>query len=83
MTFREEMERRFDEKVYERYPIDKLTTYKIGGESKYFVVPKDEKSLIKTLETADKYSLPTFIIGKGSKILASDYGFDGVLVSTA
>ena len=56
------------------------TTFKIGGPAKYFYVVKNTDDLIKANRFIKEKSLPYFILGKGSNILVSDDGFDGLVV---
>ena len=56
------------------------TTFKIGGPAKYFLSAKEKSQIIKALKLAKKLDLSVFILGGGSNILASDKGFDGLVV---
>ena len=58
----------------------KHTTFKIGGEADVFVAPLNEIELEFVLKTANEYSVPVFILGKGSNILVSDKGIEGAVV---
>ncbi len=57
-----------------------FTTFKIGGESKFFLKVKTKKELIKALLVAKRLKLPFFILGGGSNILVSDEGFSGLVI---
>ena len=56
------------------------TTFKIGGKADYFVNVKTAEELKKVLIKAWELGLPLFILGKGSNILVSDKGIDGVVI---
>lgn len=56
------------------------TTFKIGGPAKYFFIAKTKTDLILAIKMARKNSLPFFVLGKGSNILVSDEGFDGIAI---
>ena len=56
------------------------TTFKIGGPTKYFTIVENNKDLIEAVEFAKSKKLPFFILGGGSNILASDKGFNGLVI---
>lgn len=56
------------------------TTFKIGGEAKYFFVAKNKEDLIETIRAAKKFKSPLFILGGGSNILVADEGFGGLVI---
>src|SRR5574344_1980869 len=58
------------------------TSIKIGGFAKLFVEVKNEKQLIKLLEILNDTKTQYYILGNGTNTLASDNGFDGVVIST-
>lgn len=57
------------------------TTLRIGGPAKYFVVVKTLQDIKTALEYAQKRNLKIFILGAGSNLLASDSGFDGLVIN--
>jgi len=61
-------------------PLNKHTTYKIGGVADYFVTPRDIKSLRMIISLCKEYNLPYYIIGNGSNLLVGDKGFRGVII---
>ncbi|MCQ2451305.1 MAG: UDP-N-acetylmuramate dehydrogenase [Clostridia bacterium] len=71
-------ENKIEYSLYER--MKKHTTFKIGGEADVFVAPLNEIELEFVLKTANEYSVPVFILGKGSNILVSDKGIEGAVV---
>lgn len=56
------------------------TTMKIGGPAKIFIEPKDITNLLKTIELVKESNWPFRVIGRGSNLLVSDKGFNGVIV---
>ena len=56
------------------------TTFRIGGQAKYFFIAKTKEDLIKAISTAKKINLPFFILGGGSNLLVSDKGFKGIVI---
>lgn len=60
--------------------VKKLTTYKVGGNVKVLVYPKNEEKLITLIKLVKKYNLKYKIIGNGSNLIFSDEEYDGVLI---
>ncbi|MBU2540149.1 UDP-N-acetylmuramate dehydrogenase [Patescibacteria group bacterium] len=56
------------------------TTFKIGGQAKFFFGAKNQKGLIKAIKAAKLFNLPFFILGSGSNILVSDKGYKGLVI---
>lgn len=66
--------------LQENVPLAALTTFKIGGNARFFVEAENEQEIIKAFEFADENDLEVFILGGGSNILIADEGFDGVVL---
>lgn len=63
-------------------PLSKHTTFRIGGNAKYFVTPEYIEDLVKVITYVREEKYPYFIVGNGSNLLAYDTGYDGVIIST-
>ena len=61
--------------------MSKHTTFGVGGPAAEFVVPESADELAEVLATCRTADVPYFVLGKGSDLLVSDEGFDGVIVS--
>ena len=61
-------------------PLSSHTTFKIGGCASFFVEVNDENELKSVLYGLRSFSVPYFVIGKGSNLLVSDKGFDGAVI---
>lgn len=61
-------------------PLYKHTTYKIGGDADYFVIPNNVDKIRLCVEVAKKNNIPYFVLGKGSNIIASDDGYRGMII---
>ncbi|MGD9677905.1 MAG: UDP-N-acetylmuramate dehydrogenase [Vulcanibacillus sp.] len=61
--------------------LSKYTSWGIGGPAKVFILPRNKKELINTLEILRKGSIKWKVIGNGSNILAPDEGYDGAIIS--
>ncbi|MCM8760658.1 MAG: UDP-N-acetylmuramate--L-alanine ligase [Candidatus Omnitrophica bacterium] len=60
--------------------LSRHTSFKIGGRAALWVEPKDADDLKKILVFAKNRKIPLFVIGNGSNVLASDNGFDGIVI---
>ncbi len=64
-------------------PLAPLTTLKIGGNARFFVVAATEAQVAEAFEFAEKENLQLFVLGGGSNVLISDSGFDGLVLKIA
>lgn len=60
--------------------MSKLTTLKIGGPADYFVEVKTPSQLVDALRFAGNKKINYLVIGGGSNLLVSDYGFNGLVI---
>jgi UDP-N-acetylmuramate dehydrogenase len=67
-------------KVDEYVDIAKHTTFKIGGQFRYFIDLENKEYLPEVYKFAKEKNLPVFILGGGSNIVFSDGVFDAVVV---
>lgn len=61
-------------------PISTLTTFEIGGPAKWLAEPSNLEELKQSILFAQEKHISIFPIGCGSNILASDSGFEGLLI---
>jgi UDP-N-acetylmuramate dehydrogenase len=54
------------------------TSYKIGGPTALWVAPSTVDGVGRVLEVVRKNNAPLFVLGRGSNLLVSDTGWDGV-----
>ncbi len=71
------------DEVFLQKKLANYTTFGVGGKAKYFVTPSSLESLISIINIAKQNSVKYFLLGKGSNLLISDDGFDGLVISTA
>lgn len=62
------------------HPVASLTTYRVGGRARIFVRVASEARLGRVAEVASRHGLPVIVVGRGSNMLVSDRGFDGIVV---
>ena len=61
-------------------PLSGHTTIKIGGPADLFIEPSSIKNLEKTMDLVRKYKVNWRAIGRGSNLLVSDKGIEGVVI---
>ena len=59
------------------------TTFRIGGNASLFLSVKDAASMLTVLKLAAETGVRSFILGRGSNVLFSDAGFNGIIISTS
>ncbi len=69
--------------ILENFPLDELTTFKIGGKARFFVRATNENEIVKSVEFAEQNNLEVFILGGGSNVLIADEGFEGLVLQIA
>ena len=67
-------------KYIENESLAKHTTYKVGGNAKLFVYPKNKEKLILLLKQLKNKKIKYKILGNGSNTLFSDKEYDGVII---
>ena len=60
-----------------------LSSFKIGGNCAVAVFPKNKEELVSSIRESKANGIKYDVIGKGSNILFSDDGYDGMLVFTS
>lgn len=70
-------------KVKENEPLANHTTIKIGGPAEIFIEPTSIENLQKTMDLIRKYNVTWRAIGRGSNMLVSDLGIEGVVIKLA
>lgn len=68
------------DRVHTAYPMASLTTFRLGGPAALYVEPESEADLAAASEAVTAGRLPFVVIGKGSNVLVSDRGFDGLVL---
>jgi UDP-N-acetylmuramate dehydrogenase len=67
-------------KVTEDAPLAPLTTYRFGGRARFLVVADGEEDLGLASRLAADEGVPILVLGRGSNVVVSDLGFDGVVI---
>ena len=62
-------------------PMKTYTTFRVGGSAKWMAAPQDEQQLRVILNICKESETAYFILGRGSNLLVSDEGFDGLVIN--
>lgn len=63
-------------------PMDRHTTFRVGGPARRFVRPGSEEACGALLELAEVQAWPVLVVGNGSNLLVSDEGLDRLVIHT-
>ncbi len=66
--------------ISENIPLAQFTTFKIGGNARFFCTVEDENELLEVVKFSHEKNVKIFVLGGGSNILVSDGGFDGLVI---
>jgi UDP-N-acetylmuramate dehydrogenase len=72
----------FKGKLVENYPMSRYTSFRCGGNARYIIYPESIEELKKIIEISKEYNLKFLVLGKGTNVLISENGFDGIIIST-
>ena len=61
-------------------PLSRHTTFRIGGPALHYLIPESMEEVAEALDYARSNSYPFTILGKGSNMLFSDEGYQGVII---
>ena len=67
-------------RLRESFSLASLTSFRIGGPAALYLEPQDDSDLRAVAEAVRASGIEWIVIGKGSNILVSDRGFDGLVV---
>ena len=59
------------------------TTMRVGGVADYYYEAKTVDELVKAIKVANETEIPYFIVGGGSNIIFSDFGFPGLVIKNS
>jgi len=67
-------------RIYTDEPMKKHTTFRVGGNADFFVVPKTVEEVKRTVMLCVEQDMPYYILGNGSNLLVGDKGYRGVVI---
>lgn len=68
------------ERVLIDEPMKKHTTFRVGGNADYFVMPRTTQEVQQLVALCKNENLPYYILGNGSNLLVGDKGYRGVII---
>lgn len=68
------------DRVRTAFPLAPLTSFRIGGPAALYLEPESDDDLGAAGEAIREASIPFVVLGKGSNVLVSDHGFDGLVL---
>jgi len=68
------------DRVRASFAMAPLTTFRIGGSAALYLEPESEADLAAAAQAVAEGEIAFVVIGKGSNVLVSDRGFDGLVI---
>ena len=68
------------EQVRIQEPMSEHTTFRIGGNADFFIMPTNNEQVQKIVMLAKEHQIPYLFIGNGSNLLVSDEGIRGFVI---
>ena len=65
---------------FSNVPLADKTSFRIGGPCRYYCAPVDENEIGEGCAWAREKNIPVFVLGKGTNVLVSDSGWDGLVI---
>ncbi len=69
-----------EKRIYTDEPMKKHTTFRVGGNADFFVIPKTVEEVKQTVMLCVEQDMPYYILGNGSNLLVGDKGYRGVVI---
>ena len=69
-----------EENVLKDEPMDRHTTFRVGGPADFFVLPSVIEEIRVVRELCRRGDIPCYITGNGSNLLVGDKGYRGVII---
>jgi len=80
MGFAESIREFTHAKITFNEPMKKHTTFHIGGNADYFVMPNKASEVAEVVKLCKEEGIPYYVLGNGSNLLVSDKGYRGVII---
>ena len=69
-----------EERVLVDEPMKQHTTFRVGGNADYFVMPQNAEEVKNIVALCKEGEMPYYILGNGSNLLVGDKGYRGVII---
>lgn len=81
MVTLEEMQNIFRGNIAVNEPLNKYTSFQIGGPADYYMEPVDKDDIRTMISYLSQRKIPTMMMGRGSNMLVSDEGIRGAVLN--
>ncbi len=61
-------------------PLSELTSFRVGGNARFVLRPRSYAEIDEAVRYCNEHGVPFALLGKGTNVLASDDGFNGLLI---
>lgn len=68
------------ERILFQEPMNRHTTFRVGGEAECFITVQQEEELVKLIPYLNQIEQDYFILGNGSNLLVGDKGYRGIVL---
>lgn len=68
------------ERILFQEPMNRHTTFRVGGEAECFITIRQEEELVKLIPYLNQIEQDYFILGNGSNLLVGDKGYRGIVL---
>ena len=66
--------------VFSDVPLSNYTTWQVGGEANFFLLPENLRQVSLALKLAETLELPWYPLGNGSNVLFPEEGYPGLVI---
>jgi UDP-N-acetylmuramate dehydrogenase len=77
----DDIRRSFGGRIAINEPLDRYTTFRIGGPADIYLEPADKEDAVSLIRHLRRERIPFFLMGNGSNILVADEGIRGAVVN--
>ncbi len=79
----EKLKKIFGDRLKANEPLSAHSTFRVGGPAKWFVEARTAAEITKAVELCQQEQIDFAVIGGGTNMLASDSGYDGLVIKMA
>lgn len=69
-----------NQELHRNYPLCGWSSWKVGGNADFFCQPENKEDIFYSLKWAKKRNLPVHFLGRGTNVLISDRGVEGLVI---
>ena len=69
--------------IQENVPMRQFTSFRVGGCAHFFVDIESVDAIIEAKNFAAQKEIPYFVLGRGSNVVVSDRGYEGLIIRVA